>query len=506
MKFNIFKIPVESVDDLKEDLESHEYDPIADAEHNDYGMTLYVLKKSTKSEGWIEFYKAIMSEDTYQNFARELGSETLAGVYFIERDDCCYAVTHGYAHFIVKKYCDKDFGLNLAERIAEPSGLKMKHSQTFTSNSKKDITSYTQRRAIGDSFDYGEAFSYVKCKTQDKNKWGETVDFGESARFTSGKTLSFTPKSLSRLISSIHEVLGEEPSVKLPRYQIVKDKAIICELNKKLRDNFEKHLTDVVLDDYWQSGVSFYFSDNYRYMLKFKEIELTGKCDALNIDIVKNAILKYRDRIKKQYENIKVLFYDENDEIVFNKKLFEVIQVSLFEGTKNYVLHQGEWVEFSSSYIEYIESQVDDMEFSIKDSFMLNETALIERLSEEGNYTPLHTHNVYVKGKYCIELADLMDNDYVIMIKDERNTSDLVYLIRQATSSIKLTETRVIEDNVFSGKYVCLWMLLKRESLNKLSDFKSFHLIDALVEFKHLVASCGLTPVVWISLNSLNNI
>ena len=51
-------------------------------------------------------------------------------------------LSYGQTHFIIRKYCDKDFGLNLAERILDPQGLKMKHSQTFTSAGKKDITSY----------------------------------------------------------------------------------------------------------------------------------------------------------------------------------------------------------------------------------------------------------------------------------------------------------------------------------------------------------------------------
>jgi uncharacterized protein (TIGR04141 family) len=117
LKLNIFKIETEFVDDLKVDLENNEYDPVADIETENHYMVLYLKRKSSETQGWIDFYKTILSEADVKKYSENLGSETLSGVYLIETDDYCYAVTHGQAHFIVRKYCDKDFGLNLAERM-----------------------------------------------------------------------------------------------------------------------------------------------------------------------------------------------------------------------------------------------------------------------------------------------------------------------------------------------------------------------------------------------------
>ena len=143
-------------------------------------------------------------------------------------------------------------------------------------------------------------------------------------------------------------------------------------------------------------------------------------------------------------------------------------------------------------------SQID---FEIKDCNGMTETKLIEDLVGKGLYTQLHKSNVYI-GKYCIEQADLMDNNNVIMIKDQRQQADLVYLVKQATTSLRLTEARELETNVFNGRNVCLWMLVNRKTLRKLSDFKSFHLLDALNDFKKEVISKNLNPVVWISLKN----
>ena len=84
---------------------------------------------------------------------------------------------------------------------------------------------------------------------------------------------------------------------------------------------------------------------------------------------------------------------------------------------KYYVLYHNEGVEFSDSYVKFIEEQVDAISFEIKDAYGLGETALISKLVKQGDYTQLHKNNVYI-GKYCIEQADLMDDDNVIMINN----------------------------------------------------------------------------------------
>lgn len=115
-------------------------------------------------------------------------------------------------------------------------------------------------------------------------------------------------------------------------------------------------------------------------------------------------------------------------------------------------------------------------------------------------YTQLHKDNVYIDGEYCIEKADLIDDESVVMIKDQHQQVDLVYLVKQATTSLRLANAGEIGENVFNGRSVCLWMLVNRKNLIKLSDFKSFHLLDALNDFKKAVVALNLTPKIWISL------
>ena len=500
LKINVFKIPKEYVDDLTVDLEDNGYEPEADTETGNCYTALYLRKKHSENQSWLTFYQPMMDQETFKSYSENLGSETVSGAFLIEKEHYAYVIAHGQAHFIVRRHCDKDFGLDLAERILDPEGLKMKHSQTFTSAGKKDITSYTRKRKLGDSCEYGEAFSYVKCKTVNKVLWGETVDFGESVRFSFGKDFSIALNELHQLTDRIDAKLGEASTIKLPRYRKVTDRAVLDYLEQEFKQHFMEFLTDVDVDDYWLTGVSFNFSNDYRCSLCIRNHDMTGILDSLDVNAVRKAVADNAEYIGTRHDLIRVKFYDENDNDLFFRRLRDMMQVTIEYNGKYYVLYHNEWVEFSDSYVSFIEDQVDTIQFEIKDAGNLNETELIASLAAGGQYTQLHKDNVYI-GKYCIEKADLMDDNNIIMIKDQHGQADLVYLIKQATTSLRLSEAGEFGENVFDGRNVCLWMLVERKSLNKLSDFKSFHLLDALNDFRREVVNRGLTPVIWISLN-----
>jgi len=487
------------LDDLKDALEEYEYRCETDYESEHGYMGLYLRKKRADNQGWLSYYQTILEPAIYDLYVQNLGSETASGVLFIENGNNVYAAVHGQAHFVVRKYCDKDFGLDLAERIIDPVGLTMKHSQTFTSAGKKDITAYTSKRNLDDVCEYGEAFNYLKCKTTDKEKWGETVDFGESVRFTFGKDFFLRAEQLYMLADNIREQLLTAPVLHLPRYSKVTDRVIKEQLNNELNARFLEYLTGVATEEYWLTGVSFNFTGNYKYSLKFRSRELLPISNTLDEFTIKAVIDSESARIGGRYDLLKVLFYDEDENYQFTKPLQDLMQVTVERAGHYYVLFHNEWVEFSQSYVDYIIGQVDSVPFEIKDVGIKNETELIDDLVSTGAYIQLHKQNVYI-GKYCIEKADLMDDENIISIKDQKQGANLVYLIKQATTSMRLSEAGDLGDNIFKGKNVCLWMLVNRKTLIRLSDFRSFHLLDAINDYRREAINHGLNPIIWISL------
>ena len=328
MKVNVFKIENDKIDDLTVELEDNGFECEADNEDENSYTALYLRKKRSENKGWLGYYQQMLSDDKFTYYTENIGSETVSGLFLIQKDEYSYVLSYGQTHFIIRKYCDKDFGLNLAERILDPQGLKMKHSQTFTSVGKKDITSYIRNRKLDDSRDYGEAFSYVKCKTANTDLWGETVDFGESVRFSFGKSFKLKPTELYCFTDEIEKALQSQVKIRLPRYHKVVDKDILTSLNGELDKHFLDFITEVDVSDYWLTGVSFNFSNDYRYSLKIYRTDLSEISDALDANFIRETIINNKDKINNNYNAIRVVFYDENDEALFSKKLKELLQFS----------------------------------------------------------------------------------------------------------------------------------------------------------------------------------
>ena len=170
---------------------------------------------------------------------------------------------------------------------------------------KKDITSYTRKRKLGDSCEYGEAFSYVKCKTNNAALWGETVDFGESVRFTFGKEFNLKPTELYQLMDRITHELAKAPAVTIPRYHKVLDKDVLAYLEYEFNIHMLDFLTDVDVEDYWLTGVSFSFTNDYRYSLRFRQCDLTAILDSLDANTVRKAVEDHAEQIGDRHDAYK---------------------------------------------------------------------------------------------------------------------------------------------------------------------------------------------------------
>lgn len=501
MKLNVFKILDNKKEELNSLLLNNGYNLVNDIEIENYKTKLYLYKRNASKDKWLTFYNDMISQDIREKYSKDLDGASLAGVFIIETANSIFAVSHGIAHFIVRKFAYRDFGLDLAERIADKEGLSLKHSQTFTSAGQKDITAYYKKKKIDESYDYGEAFNYVKCKTVDREKWGDVIDFGESVRFTSNKNFILSLNTIYSLIDNIEITLKKEPLMRLPRYYHVKNDDTLKILNDDLNEYFIDYFTNLNMDDLWLTGVSFNFGSDMKAVVKIERRVLVPKTENLIAEQVKDAIIANKDIINGQYDKIMVSFYDEDDNLKYRKSLKELMQVTIEKAGKYYVFFDGKWFEFSESYIKYIEDKVDEIEFMIKDDYNKNENDLIDHMVSCYNYKKLHKKIVMINHKYQIEEADLMDEKNIIMVKDQNSSSDLVFLVKQATTSVRLWKSGDLISENIDGKNICLWMLLKRKKLTKLSDLKSFHVLDALNEFKKEMNKKGLKPVIWVSLN-----
>lgn len=155
MKVNVFKIDNDKVDDLTVELEDNGFECEADNEDENSYTALYLRKKRSENKGWLGYYQQLLSDDKFTYYTENIGSETVSGLFLIQKDGYSYVLSYGQ--------------------------------------------------------------SQVK--------------------------------------------------IRLPRYHKVVDKDILKSLNEELDKHFLDFITEVDVSDYWLTGVSFNFSNDYRYSL-----------------------------------------------------------------------------------------------------------------------------------------------------------------------------------------------------------------------------------------------
>ena len=107
MKVNVFRIENDKVGDLTVELEDNGFECEADNEDKNSYSALYLRKKHSQNRGWLEYYQQLLSEEKFAYYTENIGSESVSGLFLIQKNDYSYAFSYGQAHFIVRKYCDK---------------------------------------------------------------------------------------------------------------------------------------------------------------------------------------------------------------------------------------------------------------------------------------------------------------------------------------------------------------------------------------------------------------
>ncbi len=138
MKINVFSIPSEEIARLKAKLSSTGMTVIKEVDQDDWhGELYYSTKPDPVDVPWA---------DAFQDYFKDLGMPTNTSyfaAFLFTRADRCFALSYGKGHFYLRPYCDYDFGIELAKRIADESDIKQTASKRFQGKKKKDIRSVT---------------------------------------------------------------------------------------------------------------------------------------------------------------------------------------------------------------------------------------------------------------------------------------------------------------------------------------------------------------------------
>lgn len=441
------------------------------------------------------------------------------GVLLITSDQYLYGISLGKSHFYLKDFCDTDFGINLAERIVDPTNLRIKNSKLFGGKRNKSIITYQTGSEL--EYDSGESMQFLKAKSTDKDLWGETVSFGHSVQFN---LKDFLPHRLPQLIARIENKLGQDPIVRFPRAEIIKDEVKRNELDQRLAralmnyfanlgNNDAGNNANLDLNEAGLSGVDFIFLNKTEFAYMWNRKILTVQGD-ITLESFREFVEENSIDLSTEFNRVRVRASDEHNQ-GFTKEIKYFLD---YVDHNNYCLLDGKWHKFNQQYIDFVKREVDKITMGESDTNfsqsgfeayrnqlppeerrrIYGEKYFNQQMSEQ-EYLNLDRDNIRVEG-FTLERADLYKDGTLFFVKIG-TPQKLAYVIDQAMTTLNVLQnqvtTFVVDGQTLTPNSLCLWILLDRRSrITRLSQIESLNFLIKLVEWSKQVKNAGFTPIV----------
>lgn len=305
-KYNIYRVKKEREQALVEKVTSDTVGLklISEKQIDEFRLRFYFSTKPDEVDiWWINVYNDFFTESD-----KKPKNQLYFGLLLISNQDLCYAVSLGKTHFYLKEFCDTDFGLNLAQRVADEKDFRIKNSKFYKSLKSKTITTYQKGSML--DYDSGESMHYLKAKTINEQLWGKVASFGNSAQFT----LPITPSELPSIITNIERELQKPARFEIPKADEIRDVQIIQALDRKLAQAImaSADLSNLNIDELTVSGVDFVFSDRNEHKLFVKgNSDIQEEVGEITIEKLVQFVLQNNIDLSKSLNDIYIYLHNE---------------------------------------------------------------------------------------------------------------------------------------------------------------------------------------------------
>jgi uncharacterized protein (TIGR04141 family) len=439
----------------------------------------------------------------YQDFINTEEEIPQNRLYFatllISNNEIIYAVSLGKSHFYLSSLCDRDFGLNLAERILDEDELKIKHSKYYKSNKKKSITSFGDGSEL--VYDAGESMHFIKGKTIDEDTWGKSVSFGHSVHLK----IDVPPIELGGLINTIEEALYQPPITSIPKVEIITDEISIMNLDRKLSSAiYAESDPNLNIEEFTVSGVNFIFTDNYTYSLYIaRNSRNKYPLSSLTTQEILNFVEQEQISLQNNINNIKVSVHREEGRS-FSKPLKYFLD--FIDDTDRNCLIDGNWFRFNQSYVQYLREEVDKIELSYDRRFDIESSVIEATFNEDrenDGYINYDTELSSIDNKYRVEKMDLYKENSLYFVK-KGTPQKLSYVVDQAITTVKILQqnasTIEIGNEEVNIRKISIWIIMPRvRNISRISDINSLIFHIKLSEWRKLCIDAGYEPEIKIN-------
>lgn len=454
------------------------------------GDFLFSAKPAPSAIPWVKVFSNYIGGDQYFN-------QSYFAVMLVSKEAACYAVTFGKAHFYVRPYCDYDFGIELAKRIANEDDIVQTAARRYQGKQKKDIRSFAGQARL--NIPPGSSVDFL----QGKVIASLTGTFGSSGKFGTSSLLTpdLAPDEIGEFLNAIEKELGKGPRFKLPRTLVLSDEDEVARYDEKLIDELMSPIgtSDISTDTFDLFGVDFVFSSSGSFTLKcghYKGVDM----DRLTMKQVKEYIAEKgipRDKLL----GLRVTHHRE-DGVDFTQTIKEAIDFICDEDLV--VLRGGKWLKFNEDYLEALDAAIqriaiEETEEDLVDT-ALTESAFNASLAAYGyDVADKDFEILKTDGKAPSEAWDLMKGNTVYAVKFG-TPQKLNYVVDQASSVLELIHNRAHLHELPPFERYCLWMgyRAKHRPAN-LADSGSIILKQKVEAWARQCEEVGFTPVLKLS-------
>ena len=517
--YNIYKIPVEKVEDFCDFLIERKYEQIPLKEDlivNPSGFSFKLLfcdKDNKKGSPWVALLSSCSECDLSQNL------KIYGAALVCQSATSCYVVSYGNAHFYLSDYCDYNFGIKVAERLINLDSVKAQQNVSHGGKLSKTHIDYLSNSTL--SYRGGEIPTYIKGESINEGVWGKSINCGTSAQFKWEEE----PLELGEKLAELDRVYNSESTVSLPRLLALdddNDSEKIEELFSVLANaiaNYDDSLKNTALinvPSFYMVGTKLIQNDSIRFKMSCnrKNKQYDGE---LSIDAIKSFLEEKELDITTCIRSIKLSVEYGNDQWTPYKPLIDYLE---FVTDNNFCLRNGKWCRFNNSYIEQVHRDVGKVAFTNHsgDAWKFDKSNLIayaknSNIYEDKEKQPYETYyNHKLTGmlqgvmihpatvpvddnasrKYKYEICDIVVNTQMYFVKIG-SPAEFAYAVDQAmftlskiqngNGKIQLPSKELLEPTEFHLVLVCH----KRKTL--IGEWKDVYSINFLIHLSELKQS-----------------
>lgn len=480
------------------------------------------------------------------------------GVFLIEvSGGRVYAVSFGYSSIFLSNYCNRDFGLDFAERVLSKQSVDVESLRYVNVNKKKSITVFSEDAVP--NVTYGSADEYLKGRVEVAN-FSDTYDkalitkllfyinssfeFGASVKMVEAKQNRISRISsleqLSEVIVLIDAFLSKnmseaykDRSIKLaiPRLKFVSSKDQLNEsLDQLLVQAFETDTASVGIDFYSVIGADIIINEGSDVKLRHPGVSAVTIKD-LTINDIKTYVYDANiGELKALIDGMKVEFENGSE-----RSLKKCLIADVTYDNKTYVLVDGKWATYNDTFIEHINREIakiiDEDIIEVKGApYSISDHELAEYyndnpqdfdrkyreyvyntlIADKEGMKLLDTRNNLIKKYPNVEVMDLLNVNEIIHVKigdpgkfiENIEQSMLAsQVMSEEESKDDLVAVGIMSERLVPDFIVAQLFVLKDGDANQfnLLQSKSIKFKASLVEWYQTVVALNLQPKIYLA-------